>query len=133
LIGFALLLLAHRLQRRYDAAFTLTSLLLAASTVFSLLKGLDWEEASLSALILACLLPCRHLFYRKGRLQNEPFSLNWTLAILAVLLGTVWLIFFSYKHVEYRNELWWEFTLFHNAPRAMRAACWWRLWAVRMA
>ena len=120
-IGFALLLLAHRLQRRYDAAFTLTSLLLAASTVFSLLKGLDWEEASLSALILACLLPCRHLFYRKGRLQNEPFSLNWTLAILAVLLGTVWLIFFSYKHVEYRNELWWEFTLFHNAPRAMRA------------
>ncbi len=121
LIGFALLLLAHRLQRRYDAAFTLTSLLLAASTVFSLLKGLDWEEASLSALILACLLPCRHLFYRKGRLQNEPFSLNWTLAILAVLLGTVWLIFFSYKHVEYRNELWWEFTLFHNAPRAMRA------------
>eukprot|EP00906_Rhabdomonas_costata_P006027 RCo008896 len=121
LIGFALLLLAHSLQRRYDTAYTLTSLLLAGGIVFSLLKGLDWEEASLSAIILACLLPCRHLFYRKGVLQNEPFSLKWMLAILAVLFGTFWLIFFSYKHVEYRNELWWEFTLFHNAPRAMRA------------
>ncbi len=121
LIGFALLLLAHRLQRRYDSAFILTALLLAASMVFSLLKGLDWEEAILSAVILACLIPCRHLFYRKGALQHEPFSLNWILAIMAVLLGTFWLIFFSYKHVEYRNELWWEFTLFHNAPRSMRA------------
>lgn len=121
LIGFALLLLAHRLQRRYDSAFSMTVLLLVASIMFSLLKGLDWEEASLSGVILACLLPCRHLFYRKGALQNEPFSLNWMLAILAVLLGTFWLIFFSYKHVEYRNDLWWEFTLFHNAPRAMRA------------
>ncbi len=121
LVGFALLLLAHRLQRRYDSAYILTSMLLAASMVFSLLKGLDWEEASLSAIILACLLPCRHLFYRKSALQNESFSLSWTLAIMAVLLGTFWLIFFSYKHVEYRNELWWEFTLFHNAPRSMRA------------
>lgn len=121
LLGFGLLVLSHRLQRRYDSAWTMTCLFLAGSILFSLLKGLDWEESLLSAIILACLLPCKHLFYRKGTLQNEPFSLNWTLAILAVLLGTFWLVFFSYQHVEYHNALWWEFAFHRNAPRAMRA------------
>lgn len=120
LIGFGLLLLSHRLQRRYDSAWTLTCLLLGGSVLFSLLKGLDWEESLLAALILACLLPCKHLFYRKGTLQNETFSLNWMLAILSVLLGTFWLVFFSYKHVEYQNDLWWEFAFNRNAPRTMR-------------
>lgn len=121
LIGFALLILAYRLQRRSDSAFLLTTILLAAGAAFSLLKGLDWEEALLSSIILMCLLPCRHLFYRKGMLYNEPFSQSWIFAIFAVLIGTFWLILFSYKHVEYSNDLWWEFTFVHNAPRAMRA------------
>ncbi len=121
LIGFALLILAYRLQRRSDSAFILTAILLAAAAAFSLMKGLDWEEAILSTLILICLLPCRHLFYRKGMLYNEPFSLSWIFAVLAVLTGTFWLILFSYKHVEYNHDLWWEFTFLHNAPRAMRA------------
>lgn len=122
-IGFALLILAYRLQRRSDSAYMMTSVLLGASIVFSLLKGLDWEEAMLSAIVLSCLLPCHHLFYRKGTLYNEPFSRGWIFAVGCVLVSTFWLIMFSYKHVEYSNELWWQFAFMHgNAPRTMRTA-----------
>lgn len=31
------------------------------------------------------------------------------------------LLFFTYSHVEYQNELWWQFALSGNAPRALRA------------
>ena len=45
LTGMGLLLLARGLQRRLDAAYVLTLVLLGAGAVFSLLKGLDYEEA----------------------------------------------------------------------------------------
>jgi phosphatidylglycerol lysyltransferase len=38
-----------------------------------------------------------------------------------VLSASVWLTFFSFKHVEYSNELWWRFALFDDAPRSLRA------------
>jgi phosphatidylglycerol lysyltransferase len=33
----------------------------------------------------------------------------------------VWLGFFSYKHVEYSHELWWQFEFSGDAPRFLRA------------
>lgn len=34
---------------------------------------------------------------------------------------SIWLGLFSYKHVEYSNDLWWHFTLHGDAPRFIRA------------
>jgi hypothetical protein len=45
-IGFLLLLLSAGLWRRRRGAFWTALAALAAGAVFSLLKGLDWEEAS---------------------------------------------------------------------------------------
>ena len=39
-----------------------------------------------------------------------------------VLVGFVWLGMFTHKHVEYRQELWWQLTLDNDAPRFLRAA-----------
>ncbi len=36
-------------------------------------------------------------------------------------MSTFWLVFFVYSHVEYSNDLWWEFATSGNAPRALRA------------
>src|SRR6185503_4455015 len=47
---------------------------------------------------------------------------RWSLAIAIVLLGSVWLGFFAYKHVDYSHDLWWHFTFFGNAPRFLRAS-----------
>lgn len=122
LAGVALLFLAVGLQRRLDAAYHLTALLLAGGAVLSLLKGLDYEEAAILTVLLAALLPCQAHFDRRTSLLAEPFTRGWSAAIAVALGGALWLGFFAYKHVEYSQDLWWHFTLFGNAPRFLRAS-----------
>jgi phosphatidylglycerol lysyltransferase len=120
--GAALLIIAQGLQRRLDGAYLVTVSLLSTGIVVSLLKGLDWEEAAALAIMLAALLPCRRHFYRKASLTREWLSPTWIGAIALVLLASVWLGFFAYKHVEYSDQLWWHFAFFGgDAPRFLRA------------
>ncbi|HEU0277653.1 MAG TPA: bifunctional lysylphosphatidylglycerol flippase/synthetase MprF [Rhodanobacteraceae bacterium] len=121
-VGMFLLILARGLQRRLDAAYWLTLILLVAGAVFSLLKGIDYEEATFLGLLALALLPAHKLFYRRTSLLSTSFSPGWIVAIIAVFACATWLVMFSYKHVEYSNSLWWEFS-FHQggAPRALRA------------
>ncbi len=121
-IGMLLLILARGLQRRLDAAYVLTLALLVAGAAFSLLKGIDYEEATLLTLLAMALAPAHRLFYRRASLFNTTFSIGWIVAIVAVLGCATWLVMFSYKHVDYSADLWWQFS-FHQggAPRALRA------------
>lgn len=121
LVGLALLLLARGLQRRLDDAYLLTSALLGAGVLFSLLKGLDYEEATALGLILAALLPCRRYFYRRASLLSERFTPGWISAISLILIGSAWLAAFSSKHPEYAGERWWQFAFSGEAPRSLRA------------
>ena len=120
--GLLLLLVAWGLRRRLDGAYLATLLILAAGIVFSLLRGLHVEQATVLALTLLALAPCRPAFYRKTALLTERFSSGWLLAVAAVLLGMLWLGFFSHRHVEYSNDLWWRFVVEEDAPRFLRAA-----------
>ena len=121
-IGMSLLILARGLQRRLDAAYWLTLTLLIAGAVAQLLKGIDYEEAGLLILLAVALAPAHRLFYRRASLFDMTFSFGWFLACATVLGCTVWLVFFSYQHVEYSRDLWWQFSFYHgNAPRALRA------------
>ncbi|HEX2637498.1 MAG TPA: bifunctional lysylphosphatidylglycerol flippase/synthetase MprF [Gemmatimonadales bacterium] len=120
--GVGLLVLAWALWHRLDAAYSLTVVLLAVGIGASLLKGGDWEEATVLAIVLGAVLPARRYFYRKSALAAEPLETGWLLAILAVVGGFIWLGFFAHKHAEYRNELWWRFALHADAPRFLRAA-----------
>jgi phosphatidylglycerol lysyltransferase len=122
LAGVGLLFLAAGLQKRLDAAYHLTVLLLASGAVLSLLKGLDWEEALLLTLFLAALLPCHAHFHRRAALTAEPFTPGWIAAIAVALGSSLWLGLFAYKHVDYSTDLWWHFTLLGNAPRFLRAS-----------
>ncbi len=123
LVGMSLLLLARGLQRRLDAAWLLAVAFLAAGIAASLLKGADYEEATILSVLLAGLLPSRRQFYRRASLFGERFTPGWLAAIAVVLLCSVWLGFFSYKHVEYSNALWWDFSFSGQgeAPRFLRA------------
>ncbi len=121
-VGMMLLILARGLQRRLDAAYVLTLVLLVLGAVLSLLKGIDYEEATLLSLLALALAPAHKLFYRRTSLFSASFSWGWIIAIVAVLGCAGWLVGFSYKHVEYSNNLWWEFSFYHGgAPRALRA------------
>lgn len=122
LVGMGLLVLASGLRKRLDAAFFLTTFLLGAGIIFSILKGFDYEEALWLLFLLLALLPCRKQFYRKASLLAEPLSPGWTGAVSIVLIGSLWLGFFSYKHVEYAHDLWWHFTFAGDGPRFLRAS-----------
>lgn len=120
--GALLLLIARGLQRRLDAAYQLAVVVLTAGMFLQLFKGGDFEEAIILAIMLFGLVASRRHFYRKGSLVNESFGPAWIVAILLVLISSAWLGFFSYKHVEYSNDLWWRFGLRADAPRFLRAS-----------
>ena len=66
IVGFWLLFLARGLFRRLDGAFHLTVVVLCGGILFSLLKGLDYEEALILGGVLALLIVSRSAFYRKA-------------------------------------------------------------------
>src|SRR4029079_5066924 len=44
-----------------------------------------------------------------------------SVAIIGAIGASVWLGFFAFKHVEYSQELWWQFELHGEASRFLRA------------
>ncbi|MNJ15027.1 Phosphatidylglycerol lysyltransferase [compost metagenome] len=122
LIGVLCLLLAQGLRRRLSAAWMLTTILLLVGALLSLLKGFDWEEASILT-FTACLLALfRRSFYRPSRLLELPFSPVYLAASACVLGASIWLLLFAYQDVPYSHQLWWQFTLDADAPRGLRSA-----------
>ena len=121
IIGILLILMARGLQRRVETAYYAAVALLLGGIVFSLLKGLDFEEAILLGVMLLIFLPCRQHFYRQGALLTERLSLRWFAAIALVIACTLWIMLFAYSHLEYKGVLWWQFAFDGHAPRSLRA------------
>ncbi|MBV6523063.1 MAG: Phosphatidylglycerol lysyltransferase [Gemmatimonadaceae bacterium] len=122
LAGAALVVLGWALRRRLDAGYGLTVGLLSIGIASSLLKGLDWEEALALSVVLAMLVGARGAFTRKTALLAEPLEPDWIVAVIAVVGASVGLGAFAYRHVEYRADLWWEFTRHGDASRFLRAS-----------
>ncbi len=121
-IGMALLILARGLYQRLHGAFVAALAAIAAGIVVSLVKGLDYEEASILAAIAVGLWLSRDEFYRRESIGVQRFSLQWIVAIVLVICVVVWVGLVSYRHVEYSNELWWQFAFDAEAPRMLRAS-----------
>ena len=120
LAGFGLLVLARGLARRIDTAWSLTGALLGIGLCALLVKGAEWEEAIVMAVMLLAILPARRVFYRRAALAGQAFTAPWILAISAVMLATFWVGLFSYKHVVYTTELWSRFGADAQSSRALR-------------
>ena len=122
IVGLGLLVLARALFRRVRAAYHIAVWLLVAGIFASLLKGLDFEEATLLALVLAVLVLGRRAFYRPTAILEERFTPVWVASITGVIVLAVWIGLISYRHLSYSRELWWTFALDGNAPRMLRAS-----------
>jgi phosphatidylglycerol lysyltransferase len=120
--GAALLLLSQGLSRRLDAAYYLTILTVTTGVVASLLKGFDYEEALLLVALVAALGMARPAFSRKAAFFATRFSTPWIASVVAALVASVWLGLFAFKHVEYSQDLWWQFELEGNASRFLRGS-----------
>lgn len=122
LVGAGLLLVSHGLSRRLDAAYYLAAGGIGVGIAASLLKGADVEEATLLALLLVVLWRARPAFDRRAALFDAPFSPGWVVAVVGALGASVWLGLFAFKHVEYSQELWWQFELRREASRFLRSS-----------
>ena len=120
-IGFLLILLSAGLWRRRRGAYWTALFAMAAGAVFSLLKGLDWEEAAALAVVAALLIPCKPAFDRRSRLV-EPLRPGWLLLLTGSVIAAVWLGFFAYRDVAYTDQLWWTFLTDRQASGFIRAA-----------
>lgn len=121
LVGTGLLMLAPGLYRRLDGASLAARALLVAGAIFSLAKGIDYEEAAVCLTIALLLQMSRRAFYRRTSLVARPLSPAWLFSVAVVIVGTTWLGFFAYKHVAYRESLWWRFALSDDPSRFLRA------------
>lgn len=121
LVGLLLIILARGLNRRIASARIIAIALLLAGAAFSLLKGLDWEEAVILLAVAGVLFFNGHAFYRKGDWSSFRPNRTW-LALMGVVLASLTLIgFLAFRHVEYQSDLWWQFAWDGDAPRFLRA------------
>lgn len=121
IVGVALLIVAAGLWQKVNAAWAAALGLLTAGILFSLSKGLDWEEALVLSLVIVIMLPCRSAFTRNSRLGSQLLSPGWIAAIAGAVAASSWLALFAYQHVDFRAELWWEFVRDGDAARSLRA------------
>ena len=119
--GGVLLILSQGLARRLDAAWYASAITLVVGVAASLLKGLDYEEAGLLLITLIVLLRSRPGFDRRAAFFETRFSAPWLASVMAALVGSLWVGFFAFKHVDYSNELWWQCELHGEASRFLRA------------
>jgi phosphatidylglycerol lysyltransferase len=122
IIGVALLVLSQGLWRRLDAAYFLTTMGITIGIAASLLKGVDYEEAALLAVLLLVLWRARPAFDRRAAFFETRFSARWIAAVVSAVGATAWLGLFAFRHVEYSSELWWQFELHAEASRFLRAS-----------
>jgi phosphatidylglycerol lysyltransferase len=121
-VGVGLLVIAHGLYRRLDTAWWLTIWLLCAGILLSLLKGFDYEEATVLGVVVVVLVAARGRFLRRASLLEQHYSGPWIVALFLVLVMAAWLVIFAYRHVPYDSQLWWEFAFHASAPRSLRAS-----------
>jgi phosphatidylglycerol lysyltransferase len=121
IVGVMLIIVARGLQRRVQAAWWAAVMLSFTGVIFSLLKGVDYEEATVMGLLLLCLIPYRDHFHRHSAVWSGRFTFEWWVLLIGLTGVSVWLGFFASRHVEYQGELWWQFSFEGDASRFLRA------------
>jgi phosphatidylglycerol lysyltransferase len=106
LVGLGLLLLSQALIRRLAAAWTLAVGSILVGIVAEILKGLDYEEATVLTLLLVLLIRARREFDRRSNLFEHTFSLGWFTSVSFVVLSSVLLGLSAFRQPQ-DQEVWW--------------------------
>jgi len=118
--GTVMIIVASGLLRQVRAAWWIAIFMAAGGTVFSLLKGFDWEEAIVLMIFLGALLPFKAKFHRHAGIWTRRFSLEWWGLLVSIIGLAIWFGFYSYRHVAYGHDLWWQYSFDNDASRLLR-------------
>lgn len=121
-VGAGLILVGYGLLRRRRTSLHIAVALLGAGALFSLIKGVDYEEAFVCLAVMGLLIASRRAFYRGSDAFADPPSLRWLAVATALVALSVWVGLLAYRHVSYGNDLWWQFALHGDASRFLRAS-----------
>jgi phosphatidylglycerol lysyltransferase len=122
IVGFLLLVVAGGLWRRRRGAYYAALALLVGGAVFTLLKGLNYEEAAMLLAVALALAPCKSAFDRPSRLGGASLSTGSLVAAVAMVCAALWLGVFSYSgDGAERDELWLTVVRDAELPRFLRA------------
>jgi phosphatidylglycerol lysyltransferase len=121
LAGVFLLYVARGLYHRIDGAWWLALIIAVVNVGFCLAKGLAFAETAAMIFLVCLLLATRREFTRPAAFLHQPFRLGWFVAIAVVIAGATGILFFAFRDVAYRREIWWQFEFDAQASRALRA------------
>lgn len=123
ILGLVLLLLAFGLRARLDAAWWAALIVLAASAVLAIFKGLNWEETALLLVCFFAVLPFHDAFPRKAALTKMEITPGWLLSAGAAIAGAGLLGWWSFNHTEFADKSWIRVLQDHDeAARAIRSS-----------
>jgi len=89
--GVLLIALSRGIAAQLRSAYQLTLALLAGGALFSLLKGIDYEEAALLLAVALLLKMQGRRFYRESYPLLSPRSLKWLASLVVAVIGFAWL------------------------------------------
>ncbi|OYV06113.1 MAG: hypothetical protein CFE26_08055 [Verrucomicrobiales bacterium VVV1] len=120
LTGTLMVITAHGLLRRVQAAWWIAVIMACGGVVFSLLKGFDWEEALVLCVFLCALLPFRSKFHRHADIWTRRFTPMWWGLILSIVGLSIWFGFYTNRTIGYESDLWWQYSFENDASRLLR-------------
>ena len=123
ILGLVLLLLAFGLRARLGAAWWAALIVLAASAILAIFKGLNWEETAMLSACFLAILPFHDAFPRKAALTKMEITPGWLLSAGAAIAGAGLLGWWSFHHTEFADKSWIKVLQDHDeAARAIRSS-----------
>lgn len=120
-LGALLIVLSLGLVRRSLGALSLTIIALMTGAAITLIRQAEAEQAIILLVGTLVLLPFRKAFHRRSMLTHSAMDPGWIVLMMGAVLGVGFVLFFAYKSTPYANNLWWQFAIDANAPRALRS------------
>ena len=119
--GLGLVLVARGILHRLDVAWWIALGLALVAAVLALPKGIALHEAEFLLTLAVLLVISKNQFDRRSSLFAQHLEPEWVVALGGVVVACAWVLFFSFKEVDYSNQLWWQFEIDGQAPRSLRA------------
>lgn len=119
--GTLLLIIAYGLARRLENAWRMAAILLVLGAAFSLLKGIDYEEAVVCLAVAGLLFAGRGRFYRQGSALTGALQSTEILAIGLASITSIAIGLLAFRSVAYEDSMWWDFAYHGDASRFLRA------------